>query len=207
MKANLFQRSLTTIFGVLIISIGIAWMRFSNFGTDPFVTMNIGISQFSGIPFGTVQMIANLVFLVFMLKFKKESIHLGTVLGIFAVGYASDFVLTLLNILPISLASRIFALSIGLICCCLGVAIYMRAELGIAPYDAAAMIIEENVQTRFKYREIRVVTDLCCVFVGFLFGASIGIGTILTAFFTGPLINFFGKKLDQFSLMHQSQDC
>lgn len=172
-------------------------MRFSSFGTDPFVTMNIGLAQFLSLPFGTVQMVMNLVFLVFMLCFSKKSIHLGTALGIFLVGYLSDFVLSLLTLLPFNMYFRILALCIGLLCCTLGVAIYMRADLGIAPYDAAAKIIEEQSKTKLKYREIRVLTDLGCVGAGFLLGAPIGIGTVLTAFFTGPLINFFGEKIEQ----------
>ncbi|MGX7183263.1 YczE/YyaS/YitT family protein [Enterococcus pallens] len=197
MKHNLVNRTFTTITGVMIISVGIAWMRFSSFGTDPFVTMNIGIVQSLSLPFGTIQMIMNLIFLLFMLRFSKRSIHLGTALGIFLVGYLSDFVLSLLTLLPLNMYFRIFAMCIGLLCCTLGVAIYMRADLGISPYDAAAKIIEEQSKTKLKYREIRVLTDLGCVTVGFLLGAPIGIGTVLTAFFTGPLINFFSEKIEQ----------
>ncbi|MGG5333214.1 YczE/YyaS/YitT family protein [Enterococcus sp. AZ163] len=204
MKHSLVNRALATIAGVMIISLGIAWMRFSSFGTDPFVTMNIGIAQFLALPFGTVQMVMNLLFLLFMLRFSKRSIHLGTALGIFLVGYLSDFVLSLLTLLPLNIYIRVLAMCIGLLCCTLGVAIYMRADLGISPYDAAAKIIEEQSKTKLKYREIRVLTDLGCVCVGFLLGAPIGMGTVLTAFFTGPLINFFGEKIEQITSAKKS---
>lgn len=133
MKRSLVNRALATIAGVMIIALGIAWMRFSSFGTDPFVTMNIGIAQFLALPFGTVQMVMNLLFLLFMLRFSKRSIHLGTALGIFLVGYMSDFVLSLLTLLPLNIYIRVLAMCIGLLCCTLGVAIYMRADLGISP--------------------------------------------------------------------------
>ena len=57
-----------------------------------------------------------------------------------------------------------------------------------------------------KFKYIRIATDVVCVVLGitlFLLGggkpseitASVGIGTILTAFFMGPLIDFFNKTV------------
>lgn len=76
-------------------------MRFSQFGTDPFVTMNIGISQFFRVDFGFIQMLSNLVLLAVMAKSTPKLIHLGTVLGIVVVGYLSDFFLDFLFFLKI----------------------------------------------------------------------------------------------------------
>lgn len=173
-------------------------MRFSQLGTDPFVTMNIGISQFLGVEFGFIQMLSNLVLLVVMWKATPKFIHLGTALGIFIVGYLSDFLLTFLTGLPENYEWRLFAMGIGLILCCFGVGVYMSADLGISPYDALGMILEKQMKGRVKYKEIRIATDLCCVVLGFTLGAPVGLGTLLTAFFTGPLIAFFKKGIDTF---------
>ena len=74
----------------------------------------------------------------------------------------------------------------------------MSADLGISPYDALGMVLEREMRGKFKYKEIRIVTDLCCVVTGFTLGAPIGLGTLLTAFFTGPLIAYFKKGIDSF---------
>jgi len=193
LNSNTILRAGITLTGTTIISFGIAWMRFSGMGTDPFVTMNIGISHITSVDFGTVQMLANLVILLLMLIYSPLRIHLGTVLGIFFVGFFSDYVLVWLQIFPDTLAFRIVALAIGLLACCFGVALYMTAEMGIAPYDALGMILVEKLGSQASYRGIRIFTDICCVAVGFVLGAQVGIGTFITAFLTGPLINFFRK--------------
>ena len=180
-------------------------MRFSGMGTDPFVTMNIGISESIVMDFGTIQMLANIAVLLVMLWFRPKLIHLGTLLGIFFVGYFSDFLLGMLQNLPDTLTMRMLGLLLGLIACCFGVAVYMTADMGLAPYDALGIILLEKLPLRLTYREIRIMTDLSCVAVGFILGAQIGIGTIITAFFTGPLINYFKKKVEPFLTFAQFQ--
>ncbi|MDU5336575.1 YczE/YyaS/YitT family protein [Enterococcus sp.] len=197
-KYNLLIRAAITILGICLISFGIAWMRFSQFGTDPFVTMNIGISQFFRVDFGFIQMLSNLVLLAVMAKVTPKLIHLGTVLGIVVVGYLSDFFLDFLSFLPENFGWRLFAMGIGLLLCCFGVGVYMSADLGISPYDALGMVLERKTIRSLGYKEIRMITDICCVAIGVALGAPIGIGTILTAFCTGPLIDSFKKSVDTF---------
>ena len=83
----------------------------------------------------------------------------------------------------------------------------MTAALGVSTYDAVALIMAHKWKIG-KFKFIRIITDLVCVALGlvlFLIGggawkdvpAFIGIGTILTAFFMGPLIDFFNRKIAQ----------
>ena len=37
--------------------------------------------------------------------------------------------------------------------------------------------------------------DLICIIIGFLLGSIVGIGTLITALFMGPIIAFFNKKV------------
>ena len=81
----------------------------------------------------------------------------------------------------------------------------MTADLGVSTYDAVALIIC-NTWKKGKFQYVRIVTDLICVAVGsalfILSGGKpsdiptiAGIGTIITAFFMGPLIEFFNVKI------------
>ena len=54
-----------------------------------------------------------------------------------------------------------------------------------------------NARTKINYRWCRMGTDFFCTAAGFLLGATIGIGTVVTAFFMGPVIQWF---TDHFSL-------
>jgi uncharacterized membrane protein YczE len=94
---------------------------------------------------------------------------------------------------------------VGFISLCFSSSLYMTADLGVSTYDAIAIVMAEKWKMgKFKY--IRIATDVVCVVLGitlFLLGggkpseitASVGIGTILTAFFMGPLIDFFNKTV------------
>lgn len=46
--------------GILFIGLGVASYRMSGFGTDPFTCMNLGISGFLSMTFGTWQLIMRL---------------------------------------------------------------------------------------------------------------------------------------------------
>ncbi len=96
---------------------------------------------------------------------------------------------------------RILCLVVGVVIICFGSAFYMTADLGVSTYDAVALIIV-NTWHKGKFQYVRIITDLVCVALGvglFLISGGAaraiitiaGAGTIITAFFMGPLIEFF----------------
>ena len=96
---------------------------------------------------------------------------------------------------------RVLCLVVGVVIICFGSAFYMTADLGVSTYDAVALIIV-NTWKRGKFQYVRIITDVICVLLGvalFLVSGGAardiitiaGVGTIITAFFMGPLIEFF----------------
>ena len=96
---------------------------------------------------------------------------------------------------------RVLCLVVGVVIICFGSAFYMTADLGVSTYDAVALIIV-NTWKRGKFQYVRIITDVVCVLLGvalFLISGGAagdiitiaGVGTIITAFFMGPLIEFF----------------
>lgn len=62
MNNNQFIYRLKLIFlGVILIGIGVAFLRGSGFGTDPFTMMNLGINKIIGISLGVFQLKLNVV--------------------------------------------------------------------------------------------------------------------------------------------------
>ena len=60
--------------------------------------------------------------------------------------------------------------------------------------DAIALIAAYQYRLLpFKY--CRMITDGLCVLVGFLFNVTLGVGTIITALFMGPLTQWFRTHL------------
>ena len=81
----------------------------------------------------------------------------------------------------------------------------MTANLGVSTYDAVAIVLSGKWKLG-QFRFIRIACDLVCVIIGcvlFLLGGGTwrdiptiaGIGTIITAFFMGPLIDWFNRKV------------
>jgi uncharacterized membrane protein YczE len=198
-KANNTRRRVVwMIIGVLCIGLSVAFCRLAGFGTDPFSCMNLGISAVAGLGFGTCELLVNLVLLLPMLFCFRKTLGIGTIFNMAGVGYTADFCIFLLRSFHVSTQSlqsfwgvRVVLMILAVVVLCFGVALYMESDLGIAPYDALGQEIEMWTKKRLKFTYARIMTDVICVGIGFALGSVVGISTLITAFFTGPLVTFF----------------
>lgn len=71
---------------------------------------------------------------------------------------------------------------------------YIVAARGIAPFDAIPIIVEERTNGKVSFQTARVVTDILAIGIGLAFGATLGVNTLVSGFFMGPLIQFFRTK-------------
>lgn len=189
------RRIIMTVFGVLVAGISVGMFNFSAFGMDPFQVLAHGIWMQFSIGFGTFYAIINLIMLVFIFFIDRHKIGLGTVINIFLLGYVVEFSsLLLITMIPNpTIVIRSIFLIIALIILCVGSSLYFTGDLGVSTYDAVALILSEKKVARFQY--CRIGSDLICTIIGFALGATVGIGTLVTAFFMGPIIAFFNKKI------------
>ncbi len=198
MKDTLFKkRLLMALFGVLVAGISVGLFRRSAFGTDPFQVLINGISNhITFVSFGAVYTCINLLMLIAIFLLDKHYIGIATFINIFLLGYvvqfSDDMVGRLIGDSP-SIAVRILLLIAGVVILCFASAMYFTADLGVSTYDAVSLIMTDKKLGKFRY--LRIGTDVFCVVVGFLLGGIVGVGTIITAFFMGPLIDFFNKKV------------
>ena len=138
------RRIIMMLAKIAFISLSVGLYRLSGFGVDAFTCMNLGISGFIGMSFGTWQLIINLVILIIVFFTVRRCIGAGTIVNMVCVGYGADFICWLVQDVitaDMTLALRIFVLILGCIFAGLGVAFYMVAEMGIAPYDSVALIL------------------------------------------------------------------
>ena len=196
-----------SILGVMIGAVSVGFFKLAAFGVDPFQSFMSGIHQMIPIQFGTLYMIVNAVLLLFALVFDRHYIGIATFINLFLLGYVVQFSYdTLLAIFPnASMMVRSCSFVFGFVALCFGCSVYITADLGVSTYDAIALIMVNKWKLgKFKY--IRITTDVVCVVLGivlFLLGggkisaipAFVGVGTILTAFFMGPLIDFFNRRI------------
>ncbi|MDO5540064.1 MAG: hypothetical protein Q4F83_08290 [Eubacteriales bacterium] len=192
-----------TVFGIIVCGICVGFFKAAAFGVDPYQTLMSGLDAVIPLSFGTVYSLATAAMLLFALFADRHYIGLGTIINLLFLGYIAQFSLdTLLKIFPDpSVPLRILFLIIGIVFMCLSSAFYFTADMGVSTYDAVALILT-NKWHLGKFKFIRIITDLVCVALGcclyIIAGGKIsalpaiaGAGTIITAFFMGPLIDFF----------------
>ena len=201
------KRIAMSLMGVFICAISVGIFKIAALGVDPFQSFMAGLDSLVPIGFGTLYVITNAVLLLFALVFDRHYIGIATFINLFLLGYITQFTYEYLQkiIVDPSITVRVICLVVGVVIICFGSAFYMTADLGVSTYDSIALIIC-NTWKKGKFQYVRIITDLVCVITGvilFLAAAGAisqiptiaGIGTIITAFFMGPLIEFFNVHI------------
>ena len=179
------------VIGVCTGGFSVGLFKTSMFGTDPFQCMMNGLNHAIPIQFGTLYTIINLILLLVIFFLDKHYIGLATCINIFLLGYIVDGTMIFMNyIIPSpSMPVRIALLVVGILILCFSSSVYFTANLGVSTYDAISLIMSDRKVAKFQY--CRIGCDMICTLIGFLMGGIVGIGTLVTAFFMGPLIEFF----------------
>lgn len=183
--------------GVLVGGLSVGLFKAADFGVDPFQCLMAGLANVVPVNFGTLYAIVNFSMLIVIFFVARHYVGIATFVNIFLLGYVVDFShKTLLLCFPDpSLALRIGFLVLGIVILCFASAVYFTANLGVSTYDAVALFLAEKKIAKFRY--CRIGCDLICVGAGLTMGAIPGVGTVVTAFFMGPLIDVFRTKVSE----------
>ena len=190
-------RSTMTIVGVALCGTSVGMARHAGFGTDPFTVMVTGLDNSLHLGYGIIFTALAAMLLVGVFLLKRRLIGLSTIFTLVGLGFFvenSNQIATLLMPHP-SLALRVVELAASLVLLSLASALYYTADQGVSPYDAVALILADRTGVPFRF--CRIGTDSVCVLVGVILGATLGVGTILTALCMGPLVDLFNRRLAQ----------
>ena len=206
LKANR-RRIFMSLAGVIICAVSVGVFKLAALGVDPFQSLMSGLDALIPIKFGALYVIVNAILLLFSIFADRHNIGIATFINLFLLGYITQYTYEFLQkVIPDpSMIVRVICLIIGIVVICFGSALYMTADLGVSTYDAVAIVMA-NKWKMGKFKYIRICTDLVCVVLGCILfviaGNPIGklptiagIGTIVTAFFMGPLIDLFNEKI------------
>ncbi|GAA1480229.1 hypothetical protein GCM10009624_06690 [Gordonia sinesedis] len=190
-------RSGYALSGVAILGLGAAVLLVSGTGVDPFTALNTGLADRLGWPLGVTQLSTNLVLFVLVWLFGRGQIGVGTVINMVLTGFFIGWFSRLLDdVVPDSPSTLGTAMLfvVGLVIFDFGASAYISAGVGTAPYDAIAPIVV--ARTGWRYRGVRAVQDLTCVVLAIGVGGQVGVGTVVTAFFNGPLIEHYSERFN-----------
>lgn len=203
MDSKMKKRIAMCIVGVVLSGVAVSFFKSAVFGVDPFQSLMSGLDALIPIKYGTLYVIVNAVLLLFSVVFDRKRIGLGTLINLFLLGYIVQFGVDIIaRVFPApSLGLRIVFLIVGVGIACIAASLYFTADMGVSTYDAIALIITDTWKIgQFKF--VRILTDFSCVILGVAFfflsggkmnglSSMIGIGTIISAFMMGPMIDFF----------------
>lgn len=198
-KRNIgWKRFTYMLLGVVLLGIGVTCLRLSGFGTDPFACMVFGLSNHLPISYGTLQVMINTVLFIPVIILYPKSFGIGAFVNMVGLGYIVELCLFLCGLCSITVEGlqammvvRMLLLLAGICIMCFGIALYMESNLGIAPYDMIAQLIEDKTHKKVPFKWGRISTDMFCILVGFALGGTVGIATIVVGFFTGPVVSSF----------------
>ncbi len=155
-------------------------------GVAPWHVLHIGLTRHSPITMGRAAQLVGFVILALAMALGVKP-RIGTWCNMFLVGYFLDFV-TAHNIVPqvSTLPSRALFVLLGVVVSGLGVAGYICADLGTGPRDS--LMLGVTRKTGWRVGTVRSSIEISVVVVGYFLGGPVGLGTLASAFLTGPVV-------------------
>ncbi len=176
----------------------------ANIGAGPWDVLNLGLSKTLGILYGTASVAISYAILGVDIAL-KEPIGIAMFIDAFVVGKAVDF-FNRINVVPkcSSLPKGIAVMLIGLVIMAYTQYTYMSASLGCGPRDTLLVALAKRAG-RIPIGAVSIALLSLATFIGWLLGGPVGIGTIICAFATGPIMQmaFSTVKFDATNVHHQ----
>ena len=198
-----FKRLFNYIFGLYLITLGVAFSIKSNLGSAPVSSIPYAINLIWAIEIGVATFLfhAFLVFIELILlrrDFKKKhflQVFVGVLFGVF-----TSFSVSLMNFLPqannfhiaiIMTIISIFFISLGL---------FLYVPTNLIPLSVEGVTQAIAIVTNKPFSKIKVYFDVCVVLTALILSytflhqfGSVGIGTILEAIFIGNTVKYIHK--------------
>lgn len=198
-------RLLKTVFGLFLYALGIYFTVQANIGLAPWDAFSQGVSNMTGIAFGTVISLTGLVILL-LVWLLKEKIGIGTLLNTLLIGVFVNF-LNWLNLLPKnnSLFTGILLLLLGQVIICFGSYFYIGTGLGCGPRDSLMVALCKRMK-KVPVGVIRGGLEATVLLAGWLMGAKVGLGTVIAIVGIGLILQavFHIMKFDVKAVQHES---
>ena len=187
---------LILLIGLTVAHLGVTLFLLSELGTDTFTVFIQGLSRIFGLTVGTVHVIVLCILMAVMLLTTKGYVKPGTVVCAFCGGPIIDLFTWLLGgwlNAEAGMPVRIISMLAGCVILAAGMSVVINSNAGTGPNDLVAVILSDKIE-RVQFRWVRVGCDLFFVVLGFLLGGTVGAGTVVAVFLTGPLVQFWLPK-------------
>lgn len=161
----------------------------ANLGAAPWDVLNLGVSHTFGILYGDASVSISLLILLIDILL-KEPVGIAMLIDAIVVGKSVDFFNRIHAVAPASsIWSGILMMLIGLVILAYTQYAYMMASLGCGPRDTLLVGLSRRLK-KVPIGAVSIGLLSTATLIGWLLGGPVGIGTLICAFATGPIMQF-----------------
>jgi uncharacterized membrane protein YczE len=171
--------------GLVLYGASMALQIRAGLGLDPWDVFHQGVSDRTGLSFGTIVIITGALVLLAWIPLRQRP-GIGTISNVFVIGFAVDAALALIpdaSWLP----AQLTMLASGVVLNAVAGAAYIGAGLGPGPRDGLMTGLVRR--TGGSVGAIRTGIEVSVLVAGFALGGTIGLGTVVYALSIGPLLH------------------
>ena len=191
-------RLFLSLLGTTISEFGIGCYYGCGLGTDPISVFVDGLHNISGMSYGDISTICNVIQAILIFILIREYLGIGTLIGVLIGGPLIDVFETLVRVnFPLettTLPVRIIILLVGLITTGIGYGLGIVSKMGIGCFQFIPLFLTKKTSIDLKYTQM--FSDATFFLIGFFLGGVVGIGTIVGVFLTGFILSYVVEKLE-----------
>lgn len=174
-------RLVKLVFGLFLFVLGSFLTIQANIGLASWEAFSMGIAYLTDQTYGNILIISGFVILVIDVAL-KEKIGFGTILNTILIGTFVDLIQAV-DLIPQmnNFFSGVLMLLLGQLSICIGSYFYIGASLGCGPRDALMVALGKRLP-KVPIGIVRGVIEGTVLLIGWLLGAKVGIGTVISVF-------------------------
>ncbi|CAI8764427.1 hypothetical protein E0L21_00040 [Kosakonia quasisacchari] len=180
----MLRRLIQLYIGLVLYGVSTAMFVRADLGADPWNVFHLGVMKLLSLDIGTVMIVTGALVLLLWIPLRQRP-GLGTISNVIVLGLAADAALSLMPVLD-SLVARGTLLVCAVAVNAIATGMYIGAGFGAGPRDGLMTGI--HARTGWSVRTIRTAIEVSVLFIGWLLGGTVGVGTVVYALAIGPLI-------------------
>ena len=178
------------LFGLVIYSFGVYLTIYANIGLAPWDCLGMGIAKHTPLDYGSSMVLIGVCAIVIQIIL-RERIGFAALFDALITGRLTQF---FIDISPYpenhSLWLGIVFMLFGFLFIALGMYVYMKAEQGCGPKDGLLVAIGKRMP-KIPIGVVETFLWAVVTLIGGLLGGTVGIGTVISTFGAGAVMNLF----------------
>lgn len=205
------KKVLLYLIGLFFLSLGVSFSIQADLGVSPVSSLAYAFSLSFHFSVGLMTVVTNIIFIITQIILSRQFELRDAIVQLivaFLFGFFIDITLLLLQLFPTpeTLVMKFVFLLCSFIIIPIGLLFYFTPQFPLMPYDQLTHVISETF--KLKLSKAKIIGDLlnvviaaivCLVFVQSL--GSVGIGTLLAAYFVGKNLGLIAHHFREYLLL------